>query len=200
MKLNIFKKKKISEEEKKRRAKIELVIFLAFIAFVFAYSKVLLIRSNSSSISKEQLIYKVDLNSINKYDFNIKVNIDDTLYDYSGNIDNNNGIMGEYKIVNGEYYDSNYNVVNKIFHVINNKYLNLHNISNYIKDENYKNGKYGAYVNDIINNSLVNILVYVDVVYNKDNVIINIDYSNLAHSIDKSINSYKVEYIVSNFK
>ena len=200
MKLKWFKKKKLSDDEKIKRAKIELVIFLVFIAFVFAYSKIILVRNNNSSINREQFMYKVDLGSINTYDFEIKINIDGTKYDYNGNIDNNNGSMGEYKIVNNVYYDSNLKKVDDVFHGIDSRYFSLNTINGYLKESNYKNGRYESYISDIINNNLVNLLVFANVNYSKDKAIINIDYSTLGHEINNSINSYKVEYIVSNYK
>lgn len=200
MKFNLFKKNEKTKEEKLKRAKIELVIFLVFIAFVFAYSKILVMRNNHGGISKEDIINKVDLVNVKKYDFNIEIDVDNNVYKYNGNIDNGNGVINGFKIINNEYYDSNLNKINNVFYLLDNKYFNLNTISNYLVEDNYKNNRYEVSVNDIINNKMVDVFIYIDVKYNKDNIDIRLDYSNLANIIDSNINSYKVEYLVSNYK
>ena len=200
MKFNLFKKNEKTKEEKLKRAKIELVIFLVFIAFVFAYSKILVMRNNHGGISREDIINKVNLGSLDKYDFNIEIDVDNNVYKYTGNIDNGNGVINGFKIINNEYYDSNLNKINNVFYLLDNKYFNLNTISNYLVEDNYKNNRYEVSVNDIINNKMVDVFIYIDVKYNKDNIDIRLDYSNLANIIDSNINTYKVEYIINNYK
>ena len=193
------KKKKKTEEEKKKRAKIELVIFLAFIAFVFAYSKILIIR-NHNSISKENYIYKIDISKLNKYDFDIDIKIDDKSYNYFGTIDNDNGNINKYRIINGQIYNENLEKVDNIFYGIDNRYFKLNTIASYLDEENYKNNQYEIYSNDIINAKLENFIIYADVKYNKDNIIIKLDYSNLARLINNDTNKYIVTYTITNYK
>lgn len=191
-----LKKKEKSEEEKLKRAKIELIIFLVFIIFAFLYSRILVAMNYHSNIDKEEYFNKVELSSLNRYDFEINLNVDNDTYNYQGNIDNGFGNINGYKIVNNDIYDDDLNKVDDVFYKLDNKYFSLNTLNNYIKEDNYKNNRYEVNINDIINNYMINTTVYLNIIYNKDNIIINIDYSNLLNDV----NSYKVEYKITNYK
>lgn len=191
-----LKKKERSEEEKLKRAKIELIIFLVFIVFAFLYSRILVAMNYHSNIDKEEYFNKVELSSLTKYDFEINLKVDNDTYNYQGNIDNGFGKINGYKIYNNDIYDDDLNKVDDVFYKLDNKYFSLNTLNNYIKEDNYKNNRYEVNINDIINNYMINTTVYLNIIYNKDNIIINIDYSNLLNDV----NSYKVEYKITNYK
>lgn len=191
-----LKKKEKSEEEKLKRAKIELIIFLVFIVFAFLYSRILVAMNYHSNIDKEEYFNKVELSSLTKYDFEINLKVDNDTYNYQGNIDNGFGKINGYKIYNNDIYDDDLNKVDDVFYKLDNKYFSLNTLNNYIKEDNYKNNRYEVNINDIINNYMINTTVYLNIIYNKDNIIINIDYSNLLNDV----NSYKVEYKITNYK
>ena len=93
-----------------------------------------------------------------------------------------------------------YHKENNIFYDIDKRYFKLNTISSYLDESNYKNNQYEIYTNDIINAKLENFMIYADVKYNKDDIIIKLDYSELAHLKNNDINKYIVTYTINNFK
>lgn len=199
-------KNKKTELEK---AKIELVIFLVFIAFVFAYSKILVARNHNIKDNTDIIDIKssISLNEIKKYDFSIKISVtQDNIkneYVYSGNIDNENGNItynnNKYIILNEEFYDKDYNKVDNMFYNIDNKYLYLDNIKSYLIDDNLVNNQYQIKLNEIINQKFEEVYIYIERQEVENKIILNIDYTNLVKLQNDNITSYIIEYQIYNF-
>lgn len=206
----IEKLKKIKKKEPNvNKAKIQLVIFLAFMAFAFAYSKILVTRINKNDVKNNlpTINESISLSSLNNYDFDLKITVlennNKTNYTYKGNITNDNGNISinndKYIILDNEYYDKSYNKKEDIFYSIDTKYLNLSYIANYLKEENLVDNTYEIKLDVIVNNKLEQVLVYADKRIDNNELILTIDYTNLVKLENKNINSYIAEYQLYNF-
>lgn len=206
----IEKLKKIKKKEPNvNKAKIQLVIFLAFMAFAFAYSKILVTRINKNDVKNNlpTINESISLSSLNNYDFDLKITVlennNKTNYTYKGNITNDNGNISinndKYIILDNEYYDKSYNKKEDIFYSIDTKYLNLSYIANYLKEENLVDNTYEIKLDVIVNNKLEQVHVYADKRIDNNELILTIDYTNLVKLENKNINSYIAEYQLYNF-
>lgn len=197
------------EEKKKKKAKIQLLIFFIFIVFAFTYTKMLSFRSNKyNNVENTNEKVQYTLDELKNYNFNINIsvvenNINKSYY-YSGRIDDKNGSItteeNTYQIINNLYYDNNYEQVNDLFYKIDNKYLDISNIKAYINEADYNNNTYEVHLTEVISNKVENFVIYINETYSSNNIIIKIDYSNLVKLYYPDINSYIVNYILSNFK
>lgn len=205
----IEKLKKIKKKEPNvNKAKIQLVIFLAFMAFAFAYSKILVTRINKNDVKNNlpTINESISLSSLNNYDFDLKITVlennNKTNYTYKGNITNDNGNISinndKYIILDNEYYDKSYNKKEDIFYSIDTKYLNLSYIANYLKEENLVDNTYEIKLDVIVNNKLEQVHVYADKRIDNNELILTIDYTNLVKLENKNINSYIAEYQLYN--
>lgn len=203
----ILKKNK-KKKPNVKKAKIQLVILLAFMAFAFAYSRVQVTKINNYNNNDNLPIINNDisLSEIKKYDFNLDIkvleNTVQTKYSYKGNIENQNGNINinndKYIILDKEYYDKTYSKVDNMFYSIDNKYLDLTYISQYLKDEYIVDDTYEIKLDTIVNNKIEQAYVYVDKRINDNKLILTIDYTNLVKLKNKNINSYIVEYQLYN--
>ncbi len=193
-------------EKKKKKAKIQLLIFFIFIVFAFTFTKMLYIRSNRNvDTSDENVTYTID--NINKFDYDIKISVVEnnvsSVYDYSGDINNRNGSIvtnkGAYVIVDGLYYNKKYEEVDNVFYSIDNKYLDISNIRSYLNMATLLDSRYEVTINDVIDNKMSSFIIYIEQISNDDQIIINIDYTNLVKLYNTDVTSYVVNYTLSNF-
>lgn len=191
------RKKDLTIEEKKQRAKIELVIFLVIIAFVFAYAKIIVATNNNSQ--KEQYFNKVSLTSLKETNFTLEIQIDDNNYKYEGNTTKNDGNISinntNYYIVNNEYYDEDFNKQD-IFKGVDNKYFSYENIEKFIDKGKQEGSKYTYSVKDVVNKVPIDTTITVKPKYYKDNIKIELNYTNLVNVNNTKIKSYIATYTI----
>ena len=163
-------------------------------------------RSNNKLNNSNEII-QYNLDDIKNYDFIIDINVTENninnTYHYTGRINDKNGTIttdnSEYNIINNLYYDNDYELINNVFYKIDNKYLDINNIKNYINEATYNNGQYETILTEVISNKVENIVIYINETYSSNNINIKIDYSNLMKLYYPNINSYNISYTLSNF-
>lgn len=182
--------------DKRERAKIELILYAIFFIGVIIFVRVgNNISNNNINTSDNLFISQINDN----YSYDIKININDNNYEYIGKVLGYNSTIEKkdsntdeyfYK-KNDKYYkldqDNGYVLSNKndIYDVINYDYMDINNIKEYIKTSNNDNGIYKVKINDIILNS--NSLDYITIKLDNINNTIEIDYTNLLRINDNNI-------------
>lgn len=193
-------KKKLTLKEKwndkRERAKIELLLYVIFFISVIIFVRVgNNISNNNINTSDNLFISQINDN----YSYDIKININDNNYEYIGKVLGYNSTIEKkdsntdeyfYK-KNDKYYkldqDNGYILSNKndIYDVINYDYMDINNIKEYIKISNNDNGIYKVKISDIILNSSSSDYITIKL-YNINNTI-EIDYTNLLRINDNNI-------------
>ncbi len=193
-------KKKLTLKEKwndkRERAKIELILYAIFFIGVIIFVRVgNNISNNNINTSDNLFISQINDN----YSYDIKININDNNYEYIGKVLGYNSIIEKkdsntdeyfYK-KNDKYYkldqDNGYILSNKndIYDVINYDYMDINNIKEYIKTSNNDNGIYKVKISDIILNSSSS--DYITIKIDNINNTIEIDYTNLLKINDNNI-------------
>ena len=193
-------KKKLTLKEKwndkRERAKIELILYAIFFIGVIIFVRVgNNISNNNINTSDNLFISQINDN----YSYDIKININDNNYEYIGKVLGYNSTIEKkdsntdeyfYK-KNDKYYkldqDNGYILSNKndIYDVINYDYMDINNIKEYIKISNNDNGIYKVKISDIILNSSSSDYITIKL-YNINNTI-EIDYTNLLRINDNNI-------------
>lgn len=182
--------------DKRERAKIELILYAIFFIGVIIFVRVgNNISNNNINTSDNLFISQINDN----YSYDIKININDNNYEYIGKVLGYNSTIEKkdsntdeyfYK-KNDKYYkldqDNGYVLSNKndIYDVINYDYMDINNIKEYIKTSNNDNGIYKVKISDIILNS--SSLDYITIKIDNINNTIEIDYTNLLKINDSNI-------------
>ena len=182
--------------DKRERAKIELILYAIFFIGVIIFVRVgNNISNNNINTSDNLFISQINDN----YSYDIKININDNNYEYIGKVLGYNSTIEKkdsntdeyfYK-KNDKYYkldqDNGYILSNKndIYDVINYDYMDINNIKEYIKTSNNDNGIYKVKISDIILNS--SSLDYITIKIDNINNTIEIDYTNLLKINDNNI-------------
>lgn len=182
--------------DKRERAKIELILYTIFFIGVIIFVRVgNNISNNNINTSDNLFISQINDN----YSYDIKININDNNYEYIGKvlgynstIEKKNSNTDEYFYKkNDKYYkldqDNGYVLSNKndIYDVINYDYMDINNIKEYIKTSNNDNGIYKVKISDIILNSSSS--DYITIKIDNINNTIEIDYTNLLKINDSNI-------------
>lgn len=182
--------------DKRERAKIELILYTIFFIGVIIFVRVgNNISNNNINTSDNSFISQINDN----YSYDIKININDNNYEYIGKVLGYNSTIEKkdsntdeyfYK-KNDKYYkldqDNGYVLSNKndIYDVINYDYMDINNIKEYIKTSNNDNGIYKVKISDIILNSSSS--DYITIKIDNINNTIEIDYTNLLKINDSNI-------------
>ncbi len=182
--------------DKRERAKIELILYAIFFIGVIIFVRVgNNISNNNINTSDNLFISQINDN----YSYDIKININDNNYEYIGKVLGYNSTIEKkdsdtdeyfYK-KNDKYYkldqDNGYVLSNKndIYDVINYDYMDINNIKEYIKTSNNDNGIYKVKISDIILNSSSS--DYITIKLDNINNTIEIDYTNLLKINDSNI-------------
>ena len=182
--------------DKRERAKIELILYAIFFIGVIIFVRVgNNISNNNINTSDNLFISQINDN----YSYDIKININDNNYEYIGKVLGYNSTIEKkenntdkyfYK-KNDKYYkldqDNGYVLSNKndIYNIINYDYMDINNIKEYIKISNNDNGIYKVKISDIILNSSSS--DYITIKLDNINNTIEIDYTNLLRINDNNI-------------
>lgn len=193
--------------DKRERAKIELLLYAIFFIGVIIFVRVgNNISNNNINTSDNLFISQINDN----YSYDIKININDNNYEYIGKVLGYNSTIEKkdsntdeyfYK-KNDKYYkldqDNGYILSNKndIYDVINYDYMDINNIKEYIKTSNNDNGIYKVKISDIILNSSSS--DYITIKLDNINNTIEIDYTNLLRINDNNITKAIVTITYSN--
>ena len=182
--------------DKRERAKIELILYAIFFIGVIIFVRVgNNISNNNINTSDNLFISQINDN----YSYDIKININDNNYEYIGKVlgynstieKKDNNIDEYFYKKNDKYYkldqDNGYVLSNKndIYDVINYDYMDINNIKEYIKTSNNDNGIYKVKISDIILNSSSS--DYITIKLDNINNTIEIDYTNLLRINDNNI-------------
>lgn len=182
--------------DKRERAKIELILYAIFFIGVIIFVRVgNNISNNNINTSDNLFISQINDN----YSYDIKININDNNYEYIGKVLGYNSTIEKkdsntdeyfYK-KNDKYYkldqDNGYVLSNEndIYNIISYDYMDINNIKEYIKTSNNDNGIYKVKISDIILNS--SSLDYITIKIDNINNTIEIDYTNLLRINDNNI-------------
>ena len=182
--------------DKRERAKIELILYAIFFIGVIIFVRVgNNISNNNISTSDNLFISQINDN----YSYDIKININDNNYEYIGKVLGYNSTIEKkdsntdeyfYK-KNDKYYkldqDNGYVLSNEndIYNIISYDYMDINNIKEYIKTSNNDNGIYKVKISDIILNSSSS--DYITIKIDNINNTIEIDYTNLLRINDNNI-------------
>ena len=182
--------------DKRERAKIELILYAIFFIGVIIFVRVgNNISNNNINTSDNLFISQINDN----YSYDIKININDNNYEYIGKVLGYNSTIEKKENNTDEYFykkndkyykldqDNGYILFNKndIYDVINYDYMDINNIKEYIKTSNNDNGIYKVKISDIILNS--SSLDYITIKIDNINNTIEIDYTNLLRINDNNI-------------
>ena len=193
-------KKKLTLKEKwndkRERAKIELLLYVIFFISVIIFVRVgNNISNNNINTSDNLFISQINDN----YCYDTKVNINDNNYEYIGKVLGYNSTIEKkdsntdeyfYK-KNDKYYkldqDNGYVLSNEndIYNIISYDYMDINNIKEYIKTSNNDNDIYKVKISDIILNSSSS--DYITIKIDNINNTIEIDYTNLLRINDNNI-------------
>lgn len=182
--------------DKREKAKIELILYTIFFIGVIIFVRVgNNISNNNINTSDNLFISQINDN----YSYDIKININDNNYEYIGKVLGYNSTIEKkdsntdeyfYK-KNDKYYkldqDNGYVLSNKndIYNVINYDYMDINNIKEYIKLSTREDNIYKVKISDIILNSSSS--DYITIKIDNINNTIEIDYTNLLKINDNNI-------------
>lgn len=182
--------------DKRERAKIELILYAIFFIGVIIFVRVgNNISNNNINTSDNLFISQINDN----YSYDIKININDNNYEYIGKVLGYNSTIEKKENNTDEYFykkndkyykldqDNGYVLSNKndIYDVINYDYMDINNIKEYIKTSNNDNDIYKVKISDIILNSSSS--DYITIKIDNINNTIEIDYTNLLRINDNNI-------------
>lgn len=193
--------------DKRERAKIELILYAIFFIGVIIFVRVgNNISNNNINTSDNLFISQINDN----YCYDTKININDNNYEYIGKVLGYNSTIEKkdsntdeyfYK-KNDKYYkldqDNGYILSNKndIYDVINYDYMDINNIKEYIKLSTREDNIYKVKISDIILNSSSS--DYITIKIDNINNTIEIDYTNLLKINDSNITKAIVNITYSN--
>ncbi len=199
------------------KALIQLGLYGAFILIIIIYINITSFinkdykYNNSINIAENNILNKLEDNNY-AYEAAISINNNNEIsnYYYNGKVldtkeiiyKNVNDLETKYYFKDNAYYiyeNDNYILTTKdeVYDIINYTYLNIDNISNYIikgslfnEDDNTK--YYKVKLADIILNYEDEDYITIDVT-NNDDIIIDIDYTNIMNKYNENILSYTVK-------
>lgn len=198
------------KKDKKFKTSVQLATYTFFVIIVSIFAV-----SNSNSIplnevnnninqqnAKDNNIATNTIEILEKYNYMIKININEKEYKYSGTktkdeekiTKETDETITNYIYKNNSYYkedkENNYLVTNKdeVYDIINYNYLSLETINEYLKKAEKLENQYLVYLKDIILNNNSNDYIVINISNNK----INIDYTVLMKNFDVSIEKYFV--------
>lgn len=193
--------------DKRERAKIELILYAIFFIGVIIFVRVgNNISNNNISTSDNLFISQINDN----YSYDIKININDNNYEYIGKVLGYNSTIEKKENNKDEYFykkndkyykldqDNGYVLSNEndIYNIISYDYMDINNIKEYIKTSNNDNGIYKVKISDIILNSSSS--DYITIKIDNINNTIEIDYTNLLRINDNNITNAIVTITYSN--
>ena len=201
-------KKKLTLKEKwndkRERAKIELLLYVIFFISVIVFVR---IENNTSSNNNNindldnLFIYQIEDN----YCYDTNVNINDNNYEYIGKVLGYNSTIEKKENNTDEYFykknDKYYKLDQDNGYILSNKndiydVMDINNIKEYIKTSNNDNGIYKVKISDIILNSSSS--DYITIKIDNINNTIEIDYTNLLRINDNNITKAIVTITYSN--
>ena len=193
--------------DKRERAKIELMLYAIFFIGVIIFVRVgNNISNNNINTSDNLFISQINDN----YSYDIKININDNNYEYIGKVLGYNSTIEKKENNKDEYFykkndkyykldqDNGYVLSNEndIYNIISYDYMDINNIKEYIKISNNDNGIYKVKFSDIIINSSSS--DYITIKLDNINNTIEIDYTNLLRINDNNITKAIVTITYSN--
>lgn len=193
--------------DKRERAKIELMLYAIFFIGVIIFVRVgNNISNNNINTSDNLFISQINDN----YSYDIKININDNNYEYIGKVLGYNSTIEKKENNKDEYFykkndkyykldqDNGYVLSNEndIYNIISYDYMDINNIKEYIKISNNDNGIYKVKISDIILNSSSS--DYITIKLDNINNTIEIDYTNLLRINDNNITKAIVTITYSN--
>lgn len=193
--------------DKRERAKIELILYAIFFIGVIIFVRVgNNISNNNINTSDNLFISQINDN----YSYDIKININDNNYEYIGKVLGYNSTIEKKENNKDEYFykkndkyykldqDNGYVLSNEndIYNIISYDYMDINNIKEYIKISNNDNGIYKVKISDIILNSSSS--DYITIKLDNINNTIEIDYTNLLRINDNNITKAIVTITYSN--
>lgn len=192
------------KEDKKFRAKMKLLLYGVFLLIIIIYANSL----NSKTISSDNDIFNTEgdteakITIPEKYTYDIKIEIDDENYKYSGEknteeltiVKEHDNITKNYIYKDGEYYIKDNDLYVKttkeeVYDQINSNYINFDTINNYLTKATTSNdNQYLVYLKDVIlGNDTED---YFTILINDDKI--SIDYTPLMKQFNSDIKKYKV--------
>ena len=193
--------------DKRERAKIELILYAIFFIGVIIFVRVgNNISNNNISTSDNLFISQINDN----YSYDIKININDNNYEYIGKVLGYNSTIEKKENNKDEYFykkndkyykldqDNGYVLSNEndIYNIISYDYMDINNIKEYIKLATYNNNIYSVKVSDIVLNSNSSDVITIKV--DEDNKNIIIDYTNLFKIDNNNLTKEEVSIKYSN--
>lgn len=195
-------------KDKKEKAKIELAVYGIFFVIVIIFVRV---SSNNNYVDNtpdnnfESFILEVEDN----YEYDTLVTINEDTYHYYGKVLGNNSTINlieedvtySYYLNNNKYYvleDNNYVLTDKktIYPYIDERYLNVTVIKEYLSIAENKDNSYTVKVSDLLLNNESNEEISIYIEEGDKNIII--DYTNLFKQTQKDINKLVVNITYSN--
>lgn len=197
-------------KDKREKAKLELMLYGIFFIAIIIFSRVMSSTSSGNienNNNEENISFVTSIKD--NYEYDIEVVIDDKTYEYYGKVLGNNSTVNlkeedkvsNYYLMNNKYYiieDSNYILVNEeaVYPYINNRYLNINNIKEYINIGLKENNTYKVKISDIILNSTSP--NYITITTDENNKSLVIDYTELFKLTKEKINKVIVNISYSN--
>ena len=196
-------------KDKRERAKIELMLYAVFFVGVIIFARILGSNSNyvedTNNITEESFISTLEDN----FEYYTIVTINDNTYEYYGKVLGNNSTINlkvdnqikSYYLMNKKYYvqeEGNYILTEEeeVYPYINNRYLNIDNIKNYLELSTKDNDTYKVKLSDIVLDS--NSSEYLTIYINEGDKNIVIDYTELFKLTDITIDKVLVNITYNN--
>ena len=205
-------KKKLTLKErlkdKREKAKLELMLYGIFFIGIIIFSRVL--SSSTNNVENKIEETKSFITAIkDNYEYNIKITMDDKIYEYYGMVLGNNSTVNlkvennekKYYLMNKKYYvleDNNYILVDEeeVYPYINYRYLNINNIKEYINIGVKENDMFKIKLSDIVLNS--ESTDYLTITINEGDKSMIIDYTELFKLTEENTNKVIVNISYSN--
>ena len=196
-------------KDKRGRAKIQLCLYGIFFIGVIIFTRVLnAVNTKAQENNPVNTSFIVEVND--NYGYNIEINIDNNIYKYYGEMLGNNGKITRevegtedyYYIMNNKYYilDANGNYIlttkEEIYPYIDNMYLNIDLIKEFIAGSTKENNIYKVKLSDIVLNN--NSEEYITILVDELGKSIEIDYTNLFKIDNENLTKETVKITYNN--
>lgn len=205
--MKVFMEKWNSDPRFKVKVKLSLYTFFVVFVAIFAVSARNNIPSNElqdqydNNTNKEENINNT-IKIPNEYNYVIDIIINGNNYQYTGTKNNLkeiirkqvNGITSNYIYENSSYYkedSENYILTTKdeVYDIVNYNYINLGTINEYLTKSTKRENQYLIYLKDIILGT--DSEEYITITLNENKIDVN--YTSLMKSFDKTIENYLVK-------
>lgn len=194
--------------EPKFKTKVQLSLYTLFVVVVSIFA-----ISNRPTELPENIIEQDTNNNVTeaenneieiplKYNYITNITINNDNYKYSGMKDNQtetitkqvNGTITNYKLEDNNYYkeyENDYILTTKeeIYDVVDETYIKLDTINQYLSKSTKENDNYIIYLKDIILGNTSEDYITITKEINK----VKVDYTKLLQNFDKNIESYIIE-------